>query len=281
MTPILLAGLAIALAGPVPALLARVPQLRRTPLAAMLLWQAIAAAGVLAAIGAGLALFTQHGAINAWLGLAALALTVLVAGRMLLSAHRVGTSLRAVRRRHREQLDLVGERSGHLRVIEHDLPVAYCVPGFGQNRIVVSAGAQGVLTDEEFGAVLAHERSHLRARHDLVLEAFSALREAFPAWVSSAAAMREVQLLVEVIADRSAVRHSGSLPLGRALVALAEGRAPQAALGVGGSHLLARVELLAEDRPRRVQAATLLTAAVAVLLLPTAFIVVPWLAAVV
>lgn len=281
MTPVLLALLAIALAGPVPALLARVPRLRRTPLAAMLLWQAIAAAGVLAALGAGLALFTQHVVVSWWVAGAALLLTVVVAGRMLLSAHRVGTSLRALRRRHREQLDLVGERSGHLRVIEAELPVAYCVPGFGQNRIVVSAGAQGVLSDDEFAAVLAHERSHLRARHDLVLEAFSALREAFPAWVSSGAAMREVQLLVEVIADRAAVRQSGSLPLGRALVALAEGRAPQAALGVGGSHLLARVELLGDDRPHRLQAFALLGAAVAVLSIPTAFIVVPWLAAVV
>ncbi|WP_235735052.1 M56 family metallopeptidase [Nocardioides alcanivorans] len=285
MTPLVLAVIAVLLAGPVPAGLARLSWVRRTPIAALVLWQSVAAAAVLAALGAGLSLVTHH----AWRGTseltqwavaaASLGLTVLVAARLLLSAHRVGTSLRAIRRRHSDQLDLVARAGGRVHIIEHEVPVAYCIPGFGHQRIVVSEGARGVLSPEELDAVLEHERAHLRARHDLVLEAFSALREAFPRWVSSDAALREVRLLVEVLADRVAVRVSGRHALGRALVQLAEGRAPEAALGAGGNGLLTRVELLADTRARPVQAAGLVTLAVGVLVLPTAFVVVPWLTA--
>lgn len=281
-TPLILAALAVLFAGPVPAALARLDGVRRTPLAAMLLWQSVAAAAVLAALGAGVSLITQHvwtEEPTAWeWGITAVAggVTLLVLARLLLSAHRVGTSLRTLRREHRRQLDLVSTGTGRVRIIEHDLPVAYCVPGFGHPRIVLSQGAQGVLDEKELDAVVRHELAHLRARHDLVLEAFSALREAFPRWVSSKAALREVRLLVEVLADRAAVRANGAQPLARALVALAEARAPQAALGAGGSGLLVRVELLAEARPRRVQATVLLVAAAAVLAVPTAFVVVPW-----
>ncbi len=295
MTPLLLAVLAVLFAGPVPAVLARLPWVRRTPVAALVLWQSVAAAAVLAALGAGLALVTHHAWRRApdpvaWtVAVIALGVTLLVVARLLLSAHRVGTSLRAIRRRHRAQLDVIsraGRTSGRIRFIEHEVPVAYCIPGFGGQRIVVSEGARGVLTPDELDAVLEHERAHLRARHDLVLEAFSALREAFPRWVSSDAALREVRLLVEVLADRVAVRAAGRQALGRALVQLAEGRAPEAALGAGGNDtalggggLLTRVELLADPRPRRVQAALLSALAVGVLVLPTAFVVVPWLTA--
>ena len=58
------------------------------------------------------------------------------------------------------------------------------------------------LEPDELDAVLSHEQAHLRARHDLVLEAFTVLHEAFPRWVSSRAALDEVAMLVEVLADR-------------------------------------------------------------------------------
>jgi len=285
MTPLVLAVLAVLFAGPVPAALARLPVVRRTPVAALVLWQSVAAAAVLAALGAGLALVTHHAwtgtsGLTTWLVAGtSLGVTLLVAARLLWSAHRVGTSLRAIRRRHSAQLDLVARAGGRVHIIEHEVPVAYCIPGFGRQRIVVSEGARGRLSPDELDAVLEHERAHLRARHDLVLEAFSALREAFPRWVSSDAALREVRLLVEVLADRVAARTSGRQALGRALVQLAEGRAPEAALGAGGNGLLTRVELLADTRPRPLQAAALCLLALGVLVLPTAFVVVPWLTA--
>ncbi|KQY64560.1 MULTISPECIES: M56 family metallopeptidase [unclassified Nocardioides] len=293
MTTLVLGALAVLLAGPVPSLMARWHVLRRTPRAAMLLWQSVALGAVLAAVGAGLSLVTDH----AWrqepsvfgfvVAGVALTLTVIVVGRLLLSGHQVGTTLRALRRRHRRQLDLLSYDGPGARVLEHDVPVAYCVPGMNGARVVVSAGALDRLETGEVEAVLAHERAHLRARHDLVLEAFSVLHRAFPRWVSSEAALAEVQLLAEVLADRAAARVSGAMPLARALVALAEGRAPAAALGASGvavggssaasgSSLVTRVTLLRDVGEHRFQATLLVVAASGVLALPTAFVVVPW-----
>lgn len=295
MTPLLLGLLAGLLAGPVPQLLARVTRTRRTPRTAMLLWQGVALAAVLAALGAGVSLATDR----AWrrepdpasyaVAAVALVVTGLVAARLLLSGHRVGLRLRLLRRRHRRQVDLVARRDdarsrgATVLVIEHDLPVAYCVPGMGAARVVVSEGALGRLAPDELEAVLAHERAHLRARHDLVLEAFAVLHRAFPRWVSSAAALAEVRLLVEVLADRAAARAADRRALGRALVELAGPRAEPSADGVqlfGGpavNDLVTRVQLLADDRRHPVQAGLLVVAAAAVLGLPTAFLVAPWL----
>lgn len=297
MTPLLLGALALVLAGPVPRVLARVPRLRRTPRAAMLLWQSVALAAVLAALGAGVSLATH----SAWrrdadlgatvVAVVALVVTLLVLARLLLSAHVVGTRLRALRRHHRDQVDLVARRDAarsrgtSVLVLDHDLPVAYCVPGMAGSRVVVSAGAVGRLSAAELDAVLAHERAHLRARHDLVLEAFTAVHDAFPRWVSSAAALAEVRLLVEVLADRAATRATDRRDLGRALVELAASRAAGPGQGVtlgsgsAGADLVTRVQLLGDAREHRLQAAAVAAVAAALLLLPTGFVVAPWLAA--
>ena len=63
--------------------------------------------------------------------------------------------------------------------------------------------------------MLAHERAHLRARHDLILEFFTVVHEAVPAFVRSDAALREVTLLIEVLADRAAVRATSVLATAR------------------------------------------------------------------
>lgn len=58
-------------------------------------------------------------------------------------------------------------------------PLAYCLPGV-RSRVVVSEGTLTTLSDNEVAAILTHERAHLRARHDLVLEMFTAVHAAFP-----------------------------------------------------------------------------------------------------
>ncbi len=288
-TTLVLSVLAVLLAAPAPLLLGR-PRLsgalRRVPRAGMLLWQAVALAAVLSALGAGLSLVTGS-ALRAGPGHAryvvaglALVLTAVVLGRLLLSGHRVGTRVRQLRRRHVALLELLATQDAHdagLRVLEHEAPMAYCVPGLQRSRVVVSAATKRVLAPEELDAVLAHERAHLRARHDLVLEAFAVLQRAFPNVVRSDTALQEVRFLVEVLADRAAVRRTGARPLARALVALAESRAPDAALGVAGHGLAQRVTLLRDDRPHPVLAASVLAAAAAVLVLPTLFVALPWL----
>ena len=130
-----------------------------------------------------------------------------------------------------------------LRVLDVAEPLAYCLPGV-RSRVVVSEGTLNTLTDAEVAAILTHERAHLRARHDLVLEAFTAVHAAFPRLVRSANALRAVQLLVELLADDAAVRATGRTPLARALVACASGRAPSGALAAGGPSTVLRVRRL-------------------------------------
>ena len=186
-------------------------------------------------------------------------------------------SLRRMRRTHRERVDLVARTDGGVSVLEHDLPVAYCVPGMTGSRIVVSRPTLTRLAPEELAAVLEHERSHLRARHDLVLEAFAVLHRAFPRGVASGSARREVEVLVEVLADRAACRTGDRRALVSALLELAGSPAPAGALGSAGS-LAARVEVLRDTRPHRAQALLVLLLAAAILALPTLLVVLPWLA---
>lgn len=284
-TPLVLGVLALVLAGPLPRGLAGLRGLRRTPSAAIVLWQSVALAAVLAALGAGLAVVAdqvwqpQVSTGQALAAVAAGVLTAVVLGRLLLSAHRTGRNLRRLRRLHREQVDLLARSDRGMHVLDHEVPVAYCVPGMTGARIVVSERTLAVLGEAELAAVLAHERSHLRARHDLVLEAFTVLHRAFPRWVSSAQARGEVQLLVEVLADRAAVRRGGRAALLRALLVLAGSQVPRGALAAAGGGLSVRADLLRDSRPHRLQAAAVLTVAVGLLALPTALVVVPWLAA--
>ena len=282
VTPVVLGVLAVLLAGPLAWLLSRWARLRRTPAAAMLLWQSTALAAVLAALGAGVALVTDRlweppvAATDVVVASLAGGVTLVVLVRLLLSGHRTGTDLRRMRRLHRERVDLVARVDGGVSVLEHDLPVAYCVPGMSGSRIVVSRSTLTRLEPAELSAVLEHERSHLRARHDLVLEAFTVLHHAFPRWVASAAARREVEVLVEVLADRAACRSGDRRALLSALLALAGSPSPAGSLG-SGSSLAARVEVLRDTRPHRVQSVVVAALAAAILALPTLLVVLPWL----
>ena len=283
LTPAVLGALAVLLAGPVPWVLSRWTGLRRTPAAAMLLWQSTALSAVLAALGTGLSLATDRlwqppvGAGDVVVGALAGAVTVVVAARLVLSGHRTGLALRRLRRAHRERVDVVARVDHGVSVLEHDVPVAYCVPGMSGSRIVVSRSTLTRLSPDQLAAVLEHERSHLRARHDLVLEAFVVLHRAFPRWVASGSARHEVEALVEVLADRAAVRRGERRGLVSALLVLAGSSAPQGALGSAGSSLGARVEVLRDTGQHRVQAALVLVVAGALLAVPTLLVVVPWL----
>ncbi|HEX2895406.1 MAG TPA: M56 family metallopeptidase [Marmoricola sp.] len=284
MTTLVLAALAILLAGPVPWVMTRLPVLRRTPRAAMALWQSVALAGVLAALGAGLSLVTlqltgDHSVLSYAVSAVPLSLTGLVLARLLLSGHRVGTRLRQLRRRHRRLVDLLAEDRGGVHVLAHEAPTAYCVPGL-RSRVVVSRGTVASLSEDELAAVLSHERAHLRARHDLVLEAFTVLQEAFPAVVTSRQALDEVRLLVEVLADAAARRRHGARALVSAFAALVDGglaHAPDGAVAAVDGSLQVRLGLLLDDRRHVPQAVLLLVLAVGVLVLPTLLVVLPWL----
>jgi Zn-dependent protease with chaperone function len=231
---------------------------RRAPLEALLVWQSVSLAAVLSALAlAPAARATATG--PAWLGPTGTVLGAAVLVRLLWSGHAVGTGIRADRRRHRDLVDLLGTEppQGHapeLRVLAHPTPTAYCLPGL-RRRVVLSEGALRQLPPDELAAVLAHEQAHLHARHDLVLEFFTVLHRSAPAWLRAPQALREVRLLVEVLADRAARRAVGEVPLARALLTLASGHHPSAALGAADpgatSATRARMELLAQDEAPR------------------------------
>lgn len=278
--------LALMLAGPVPALLARAAWPLRAPRAAVALWQSVAVAAVLSAFSAGLAVASRllvSGSAPGWpLLLCAgvmLAATAVVGIRLLTAMLQVAVGTRRHRARHRTVVDLVGEcrhEMRDVRVLQVDEPLAYCLPGL-RSRVVLSAGTLSALSNTELTAILRHERAHLRARHDLVLEAFIAVHTAFPRFVRSNSALGAVELLVELLADDAAVRAVGPRPLARALVACASARTPVGALAAGGPGAVVRVRRLAgAPNSRRLSAAAYLAAA-AVLVVPTVSVAVPWL----
>lgn len=217
-----------------------------------------------------------------WLAiqLLVLALTCVVAARLAWSTAKVMIATRTHRRRHRELVDLLGDPAGlapGLRVLAERRPIAYCVPAVRDARVVVSAGALDCLAPDEMAAVLAHESAHLRARHDLVLEAFTALRAAFPAFVRSREVLTSGQLLVELLADDAARRRVGPAALARALVTLAHAPVPDGSLAAGNATAL-RIQRLAEpEQNRRLLAGLTYLAAAAVVVVPTVTVALPWL----
>jgi len=288
---------ALLLSGPVPAVLARATWPTRAPRAAIVLWQSIALAAVLSAFSAGIAIasrlfapgpdgrptatITSEIAALGWplwtLYVFAFALTLVIGARLTYAVVQVAIATRRRRAHHRMVVDLVGKSQGnHLRILDVAQPLAYCLPGV-RSRVVVSAGALNALADNEMAAILTHERAHLRARHDLVLEMFTAVHAAFPRFVRSANALNAVRLLIEMLADDAAVRAAGPTPLARALVACASGRTPSGALAAGGPTTVMRVRRLGGRPNSRVLAATAYLAAAAVLVVPTVALAVPWL----
>ena len=288
---------ALVLSGPVPAMLARATWPTRAPRAAIVLWQSIALAAVLSAFSAGIAIasrlfvpgpdgrptatITSEIAALGWplwtAYVIVFAVTLVIGARLTYAVVQVAIYTRRRRAHHRMVVDLVGKSQGnHLRILDVAEPLAYCLPGV-RSRVVVSEGALNTLADNEMAAILSHERAHLRARHDLVLEMFTAVHAAFPRFVRSAHALHAVRLLIELLADDAAVRAAGPTPLARALVACASGYTPSGALAAGGPTTVLRVRRLGGRPNSRVLAAGAYLAATAVLVVPTAALAVPWL----
>jgi Zn-dependent protease with chaperone function len=280
--------LAVVLIWPVQRAMIRRHVFRREPLLALLVWQAVSLAAVLSLLVAGpVAVFFMRDTLDRpqhrVVAYVALAVTAYMLVRLAIAGHRVGASLRRTRREHRELLELVGREfealddphPQSLRVIDHPTPTAYCVPGV-RNRVVVSTGMLARLGGPEVAAVLAHERSHVRARHDLLVEFFTVLHTAMPEPLRQDDVLAEVHLLAEVLADRTAARVVGPVPMARALVALASSRHPAATLGAGGGTASAaqvRLSLLTESGTRDWALATAMsTYALVVLILPVAFV---------
>jgi hypothetical protein len=187
------------------------------------------------------------------------------------------------RRRHRALLSLLAHGDPKVPgalVVDHPAAAAYCVPGL-RSQIVISAGALDLLDHRELAAVLAHERAHVRERHDLVLLPFTALGRAFPWSASVYRARAAVALLIEMLADDHALRHRPARELVTALIrvgAAGPAGAPAGTLAVTGENAVtARVERLLTPAPGLSLPARVLVggAAAALVLIPSALLVVP------
>jgi Zn-dependent protease with chaperone function len=284
---------------------------RRSPAAAIVLWQAIGLGWGLAAVGTLIGVgVTDHGpavlagafdqlqrlvragGIPAADQLASVVrLLCLSAGLVLLAVLcwillAATASVERARRRQHELLDLLAHGDPKVPgalVVDHPAAAAYCVPGL-RSAIVISAGTLELLDADELAAVLAHERAHLRERHDLVLLPFIALLRAFR-WADIARqAYREVGLLVEMHADDRALRQRPARELATALLrvgAAGGGGVPSGALGAtdpaAGGEVTARVIRLLRPAPALSNAAFAFVIAVsaAVVAIPATLLVLP------
>jgi Zn-dependent protease with chaperone function len=142
--------------------------------------------------------------------------------------------LRALRMEERTQL------------IDLETPVALC-HGLLRPRLLLSTGALRVLSPAEMGAVLRHERAHLRRRDPLRLVLARALADALPALQILRQLAMALPLRQELAADRVALAAVGAEALGGALLKVGEALGPLegTTLAIGAFSMLdARIDQL-------------------------------------
>lgn len=284
---------------------------RRSPVAAILLWQALGLSWGLAAVGAlvgfavtGAGPAAGTGALSRLFSLARvdspadMAVTIgparlacLAAGLLLLGVLcwiliAASASVLRARQRQRELLSLLAHGDPKVPgalVVDHPAAAAYCLPGL-RPEIVISAGVLDLLDADELAAVLAHERAHLRERHDLVLLPFLALLRAFRWAGITTRAYRAVGLLLEMHADDRVLRQLPARELATALLrvgAAGGGGVPTGALAVASGQeeceVAARVIRLLRPPPGLSSAAISLVLAVCAVLVvvPAMLLVLP------
>ncbi|TFC34327.1 M56 family peptidase [Cryobacterium sp. TMT2-42-4] len=230
VTAVALLIVAVLLAGPVPIWLATAGWPARSPAVALVLWQSIALAGGLSMLGSLLSFGLIPFGENLFEGIRALAghlftgtlpagtsfgSVLLLCAALILGSHlllNLAATFSRAGRQHRRHRHLIGLLSDPLpnhsgtRVIEHDAPVAYCLPGATRSATVLSRGLLQLLNADQLRAVIAHERAHLVQQHHLVLLAFKSWHSALPWFPIANRAENAVALLVEMLADDQARR---------------------------------------------------------------------------
>lgn len=209
---------AVALAWPAPIVLSRAAWPARAPARALLLWQVIALSGGLTMVGGlwllGDAFFPAH----PWIaGIPAAALALYLVGHLVVTI----VQFERQRRRHLQLLLLLSSPDPTRKrtlVLDDNAPVAYCLPRGIGSVTVLSKGLFDSLDDDELAAVIAHERAHVEQRHEVLLIAFHAWRQALPWFPIAARAESEVEALVEMLADDHARRTQPDEVLARAIL---------------------------------------------------------------
>lgn len=284
--------LGAALAEPVSRALAAARWPARDPVGALLVWQAVGLAGGLALVSAGVvyglaplgpdlpaalrrlaaepAALRDGGVVHLLALAGGLALLTRLLGVMAVTTRR---TLRA-RRRHCDLLDVLATPWPAVpgaHVLDHPTPVAYCLPG-RRSRLVLSVGTLRALDPAQLAAVLAHERAHLRERHDLVVLPFVAWGATAPFVRGMVSAQVAVAALIEMRADDVAATRAEPAELACALRTVG-GAAPAAALSsfvAALDHRLARITAPPAPLPTAVRGLVRLGAAALVALPPAA-----------
>ncbi|WP_116949035.1 M56 family metallopeptidase [Jiangella endophytica] len=269
MTALVVAVTGLVAAWTLPALLAAARWPLRYPRAAMLAWMLVLPATYGTVIAAALSLVLHlppiAAALHAWLpghtdallrsyahlggrpldavvgGVAASVVTGAVLA-VVISARRSA----ADRRRYLADLGLVARPVGLPGVLVVDVPqpAAYAVPG-RPGAVVLTSAARDALDAAELTAVLAHERTHLRARHARLLGVAATFARA--GWLPGARdSHRSLRLLAELHADDAAARSTSPLVVAGALLKLGRAATPEAGIGIGAVGMVARVERLLE-----------------------------------
>ncbi|OLF15502.1 M56 family metallopeptidase [Actinophytocola xanthii] len=237
----------------------------RSPRTGILLWQMLLLTWVLCAVGAvfaiGLSPYdpdiptaverllagTRPAGLSPW-HLAVVGAGLVLASVLLASLAWSWVRVLHTRRRHRQVLSLVAREESALPgvlILDHPLTVAYCLPGL-RAQVVLSSGTLSALSPDEVAAVLAHEQTHARERHDLVLLPFAALRRLLPRSSLVAGAAEAVALLVEMRADEGACRARCAASLAAALrrFNLTAVAPPPGAIGMADGAVAARLSRL-------------------------------------
>ncbi len=153
---------------------------------------------------------------------------VLFIARIAWSWRSLALQVRRQRRAHRMAIAALGSESSseHLRgvrVLEHDEPSACCISGRGNSVIAITSGALRCLTVNEIQVVLAHERAHLRHRHQILISIADTVTHAFSfgGRLSLIAEYSpQIRRLSEMAADDVAASQFGADELVRALLKL-------------------------------------------------------------
>jgi len=240
----------------------------RAPAAAATLWLGVMAGAIAAAAGLlALLIFGSsgpgHGVVEWFHRCVAhphtgTTLTIALSAASLYAAGRGGRraltrlrETRSARRRHREMLALVvsaRQEFDDVCVLDHPLPVAYCLPD-RKRPIVVSSGALDVLEPAELAAVLTHERAHLKGRHHLILALIDALACVTPWAATFRRARITLPILLEQAADDSAADRHGPTAVAGALRRLTILPCPAGALAAAENALEQRLERLERTKP--------------------------------
>ncbi|MBB5934077.1 M56 family metallopeptidase [Streptomyces zagrosensis] len=270
--------------------LARARWVQRMPRTALALWQAIGLTLELSLIGLlfsalfapanqgllpGLARIATGSVATDPVGLLAATLGgLLIAARLITLAMTCVTTARE-RRKHRDLLRLVARADPALpgvEILDHPAAAAYCLPG-RDSSIVISTGALGMLDSAHIRAVIAHERAHLRQRHDLFLLPLLAGRRLAPRSTALSEVITAVRLLLEMLADDTCCRTRSRHDLADALTRFSHDPSklatPAGGFAAADTGLAARTARLLAPEPAHSAARSITVIAVAATLLAT------------